>query len=65
MTPNRIPGHRVEPVPEFHESIMSEITCSSVVEPGVEFVDHALIADNREDTDDEGKYCNYAQDDNS
>lgn len=57
---NGIPGHRIKPVPKIHEAIMSQVASSSVVEPGIELVDHTFISNDWEDANDESEDSNEA-----
>lgn len=51
----RIPGHRVKPVPHLVEAILREVLGHAVVEVRVELVDDALVLDDREQADGEGQ----------
>lgn len=46
----RVPGALVEPVQEVVEAVDYHVIRSAIVEPRVELVDDALIADHREET---------------
>lgn len=43
-TPKGIPTLRVKPVPELVKTFLSQVQSRSVIEIGIEFVDHALVS---------------------
>lgn len=49
----RVPALRIEPVPEVVESLVSQEECSTVIEIGIELVDHGLVAKHAEKASDE------------
>lgn len=57
----RVPALGVEPVPELVEALLGEEESGSVVEVGVEFVDHGLVAENAEQSGDEGQEVDEAE----
>lgn len=60
--PQRIPTLVVEPVPELIEAVPSQELSDSVIEVGVKLVDHALVAQDAEETSDERQNVNQEED---
>lgn len=50
----RVPGLGIEPVPELVEAFLREEERGSVVEIGIELVDHGFVAEDAEEASDEG-----------
>lgn len=58
----RVPALIVEPVPKLVEALLGEEEGGSIVEVGVELVDHALVAEDAEEADGEGEDVDEGED---
>lgn len=56
----RVPALGVEPVPEVVEAVLGEVEGSTVIEVGIELVDHGLVAEDAEEAGDEGEEVDEA-----
>lgn len=57
-----VPALGVEPVPELVEALFGEEEGGAIIEVGVEFMDHGLVAEDTEESSDEGKDVDEEED---